>query len=365
MKKIYFFLGTTAELIKVAPVIREFKKRNISFKIISSNQNVLNFDELKPLVGNESADFTLKVNPFKWPRNIYLRFTIWLVKTMVNYLMYFGAEFKDKKNTYLVVHGDTVSAVMGAVVAKFYGVKLVHIESGLRSFNFLEPFPEEISRFIISYLSDIHFCPNKWALGNLKYHRGVKINTFYNTVGESVSLTLKYKKNIKVKRLTKSKYFVFVLHRQEHTMFNKDENEKIFKDIIRFARKNLKCVVIMHKLTEDFLQSQNLLKKLKRNVNVVLAPRLPYSQFLKLIKNSEFLVTDGGTNQEEAYFLGKPCLILRNRTERIEGLGGNAVLAKGSKEVISNFFNNYHKLKRRPVVLKKLPSKIIVDYLVE
>lgn len=363
MKKVYFFLGTNAELIKVAPVIREFKRRKINFKIISSNQNTLNFDELKFLIGRESADYILKINPFKWPKNIYLRFVIWLFKTLGNYLMYFGAEFKERENTYLIVHGDTVSALMGAIVAKFYGVKLVHVESGLRSFNFLEPFPEEICRFIISYLADVHFCPNKWSLKNLKNHGGVKINTFYNTVSESVLLALKNKRDIKRGVLPKVKYFVFVLHRQEHIMFNKSENEKLFNYLVSFAREDLKCVIIMHKLTEDFLKSRNLLKKLKRNHNVVLAPRLPYAQFTRLVRDSEFLVTDGGTNQEEAYFLGKPCLVLRNRTERIEGLGENAILAKGNKEIISNFFENYKKLKRKRIVIRRLPSQIVVDYL--
>lgn len=103
----------------------------------------------------------------------------------------------------------------------------------------------------------------------------------------------------------------------------------------------------MHRLTKNYLKSQNLFPSIKRNSNVVLPERLPYLSFIGLLNAAEFIATDGGTNQEEAYYLGKPCLILRNRTERMEGLGENAVLAHNNWEMISNFINNYKKYRRK------------------
>ena len=81
-------------------------------------------------------------------------------------------------------------------------------------------------------------------------------------------------------------------------------------------------------------------------------------------KKSEFIATDGGSNQEEAYYIGKPCIILRNVTERIEGLGENAVLSKGDEKIILKFINNYHKYERGRVKISVNPSRIIIDYLI-
>lgn len=92
-------------------------------------------------------------------------------------------------------------------------------------------------------------------------------------------------------------------------------------------------------------------------------PRLDYLNFIQLIKRTEFIATDGGSNQEEAYYLGKPCLILRDRTERIEGLGKNSVLCKGQENIIQYFLKNYKNFKREKIKSSIRPSKIIVNYL--
>lgn len=74
-------------------------------------------------------------------------------------------------------------------------------------------------------------------------------------------------------------------------------------------------------------------------------------------------MTDGGSNQEEAYYLGKPCLILRNTTERIEGLGKNALLAYGNVTIVTDFLKGWNKYKKRRVYISRVPSKIIADFL--
>ena len=97
----------------------------------------------------------------------------------------------------------------------------------------------------------------------------------------------------------------------------------------------------------------------------MLIPPVSYTEFLRIIKNSEFLATDGATNQYEAYLMGKPCILLRNHTEQIEGLGKNVILYKSDAKTLKTFVSNYKKYKSVTVTPKKSPSKIIVDSLME
>src|SRR5258706_1406095 len=181
--KIYFFVGTTTELIKLAPIIRELENRKINFKIITSGQTKVNFGELNKIIKKRKADIQLGE---KTDKSSVYKFIIWTVLTFFRATS-LRKEFcrRIAKNSYLIVHGDPVSSFIGAVIAKIYGLKLVHVESGLRSFNFLEPFPEEICRVLISKMADIHLSPNDWAINNLNNDNGVKINTFQNTLIES------------------------------------------------------------------------------------------------------------------------------------------------------------------------------------
>lgn len=164
-------------------------------------------------------------------------------------------------------------------------------------------------------------------------------------------------------KILKSRYFILVIHRQEHVVFNKKKTTEILNCIFDNIPKNLKCVFITHKTTSSFLNSSYFRKRNFPRNKVISSPRLPYSRFIGLLKNSEFLVTDGGSNQEEAYYLGKPCLILRNTTERIEGLGKNALLAYGNVTIVTDFLKGWNKYKKRRVYISRVPSKIIADFL--
>ena len=147
-------------------------------------------------------------------------------------------------------------------------------------------------------------------------------------------------------------------------MFGRQEAYDIFRTILR-NEKRFPCVLIMHKLTSDFLRASGINNKILRDKNIIPVSRLPHRQFMKLIDESQYVVTDGGSNQEEAYYLGKPCLLIRKHTERIEGLGGNVVLSKMDKRVIKQFQKNYRQYRRERVQTGASPAKIIVDYLIK
>ncbi|KKQ95714.1 MAG: UDP-N-acetylglucosamine 2-epimerase [Candidatus Woesebacteria bacterium GW2011_GWB1_43_14] len=345
----------------MSPVIRELRDRKINFKLITSGQNEILFDEFIDYLGPVKPDISFG---YKSNKSSMIYFVLWAVRTFFAGLVSLRKEFTgiNKENVYFVVHGDTISSLIGALMASFYGLKIVHVESGLRSYNFFEPFPEEISRFIISRLANINFCPNSWCVGNLKSAKGIKINTSQNTLIDIFMAAMKDIKKTHLSIKLPKKYFVLVVHRQEHVIFSREKTKEIFWHVLK-NEDNLACVLIMHKLTSDFLNSFGVDTKLLVRRGVIPVPRLSYFRFMKVIAGAQYFITDGGSNQEEAFYLGKPCLLLRKRTERIEGLGGNVVLSKLNKQTISKFQKNYKKYQRHRVRSKISPAKIIVDYL--
>lgn len=357
-KKVYFFMGTTAEFIKLAPVIKELKKQNIKFKIITSGQNPINFEDLKDYIGLVKANIALKEKPSKSSMFLFL---IWAFKSLFEGITSLKKEFKglNKNNSYFIVHGDTISSTIGSLIAKFHGLKLVHIESGLRSFSFFEPFPEEICRVINMRLADILFCPNQWAIDNIKTFKGIKVDTKQNTLVESFEWAMKANKNLDFKKKYK-KYYILYIRRQEHLYFQKEWTIKIINTVLNSASAGLNCLFSVHFLNKDLLP-KNLTQE--RQKKLITIDRLSYTNFMKLMSQAEFIATDGCTNQEEASYMGLPLLALRNRTERIEGLEENVIISKGGKHIIKDFLKNYKKYRRKPISFKERPSKIIVDYL--
>lgn len=363
-KKIYIFIGTTAELIKIAPVIKELQRQKKAFKLIATGQNNINFQEMTSYLGDIRPDILFEK---KSDKSSVISFFFWTIKTFFAGLFLLRKEFSgiDRKMSFLIVHGDTVSSMLGALIGTFYRLQIVHVESGLRSFNYLEPFPEEICRSIVSSVSALHFCPNEWAVNNVKRQKSMSVNTYENTLYESFLMAMKTAKKPAILKKIKKKYFVLVIHRQEHVIFGKEKTKKVFETILKNKDKSLQGILIMHDLTQSFLNAIDpaLFTSLKKQF--VILPRLSYIEFMKLLDSSEFLVTDGGSNQEEAYYMGKPCLILRNVTERKEGLGKNAVISKNDENIIIDFLKNYKRYEQKRLASNVKPAKIVVDYLIK
>ncbi len=358
-KRVYFFLGTIAEFIKLAPIIKELQERKIKFKIIISGQSPVNFNELKDYLGPIKPDILLKE---KFKKSSIILFFIWSIGALIEGIFSLRKEFKklNKTNSYFIVHGDTVSSTIGSLIAKFYNLKLVHIESGLRSYNFLEPFPEEICRYINMSLADILFCPNEWALNNTKNFKGEKVNTKENTLIEPFWWAMNQTKKLNYKRKF-GKYYILYIRRQEHLYFRKNYIGKIITTVFNTANKNLNCLFSLNPLNAFLFGILN--SKKKKDYHLIPIERLPYADFMQLLNQAEFIATDGCTNQEEAYYMGLPLLALRNRTERIEGLKKNVIISKGNKNIIGNFLTKYKKYRNKTIMIKEKPSKIIVDYL--
>ena len=143
---------------------------------------------------------------------------------------------------------------------------------------------------------------------------------------------------------------------------SKEFVEKVVDSAIKTA--NSKHVVfIMHKITENTLTKLGLYDRVKNNKNITILDRVDYFDFMKILENSLFVITDGGSNQEELAYMGKPALILRKRTERQDGLGENVLLYEGDINKIDEFLNTYEQYKRNPVEMRFSPSDVIADKL--
>ncbi len=358
-EKIFFFIGTTAELIKVFPIMKELERRSKSYQLIASGQNKLDGDiifrtEIRP-VDIQLSDSDINQSVF----SLFSWFFLTTVKSLFKLRTYFKGSNRD--NTVLIVHGDTISTVMGALLGKFFRLKIIHIEAGLRSYNFFNPFPEEIDRMIVSKLADIHCCPNSWALKNVEKKSGLKVNTFQNTLLDSLNFALSIeKKSDLYNELSSKDFFIFVFHRQEN-LFNEELLKTIFAKVIEYSENNIQCLLIMHKPTEAALRKANMLEDIRVRTSIKITNRLSYFDFMDVLSMSKFIVTDGGSNQEESYYFGKPCLILRKTTERNEGVGENVVLSHLKMNKIDEFFANYKSYNREKVCLETSPSSLIVN----
>lgn len=348
---IYIILGTRAQFIKMAPIIKELDKRKIKYKFIYTAQHKETIDEIRNNFLIRKPDFSFN---FKNETKSIKLFGLWILKA--TWILLSKKKIIIPKKGLILTHGDTITCLWAAILGKTRNCKVMHIESGLRSYNIFNPFPEEIIRLMVFRFSDIFVCPNNWAKNNLKRYKGIKINTYFNTQYDSLRLALQNKVTNK-----KFKYVVISIHRFEN-LFNKKRLAIVLK-IINKISLNIKIYFVLHPSTKNRLIKLGYFTELKKIKSLKLLDRLSFFSFINLISNSEFVITDGGSNQEELYYLGKPTLILRKKTERKEGLGKNAVLSNFDLKAIDEFLMDYNKYKTKKIIVKKSPSKIIVDWI--
>lgn len=348
--KIHILIGTKAELIKMVGLLKEFDKRKINYNFIHTGQHTKSGEELIKAfkLKNPNVWITKRKEDLKTINEAFF----WTLKCIL-----LGRKLNISKEDILIVHGDTESTLIGTVIAKIHGCKLAHVEGGLRSYKLLNPFPEEIIRRITDFFSKYIFCTSEWACSNIKRKRRKSvINIEGNTVIDAVSHSLKVKSKEKI---PKEKYAVLMLHRKE-TLYVKKKLEIALKVIEKIV-KRFHTIFIISKNTEYVLKKRGILNKLKKNSNVEIKGYYDYPTFIKLAKKSEFIAADSGGIQEETYTLNVPYLILREVTERQEGLEETACLSKLDMKKISYFLDNYKEFKRKSKIKERNPSKRIVD----
>ena len=223
----------------------------------------------------------------------------------------------DQKPDLVLVVGDVNSTVACTLVAVKLGIKCVHVESGLRSFD--RRMPEEINRLMTDVVCDYLFVSEESGMENLK-HEGTPDSKVFHVGNVMIDSLVNHvqaadgSKILDELGVEKEKYCLVTLHRPSNV--DDPENAKTLVETLIEVSKKLKIVFPIHPRTLKNFGTMNLLKGFSDNENIKLTEPLGYLDFMKLMKESAFLLTDSGGIQEETTYLGKPCLTLRENTER-------------------------------------------------
>ena len=301
--KIISVVGTRPNIVKIASLVKEFSKHpDITNILVHTGQH---YDEkmsdsfFRELEIPE-PDINLGIGSGSHAEQTG-RIMIEFEKVLLN----------EKPDLVLVV-GDVNSTLACALTSVKLGIKVAHIEAGLRSFD--REMPEEINRILTDQISDCLFTTEKDAEKNLLNEGIAKSKIFF--VGNLMIDTLLIHKEraSNLKKPDSNDYAILTLHRPS----NVDDKETLSNilEIIREIQSQIKIIWPMHPRTRNNLEGFNLKEKLKEMKNVSISDPLTYLEFMNAVMNSKFVLTDSGGIQEETTVLNIPCITLRDNTER-------------------------------------------------
>lgn len=306
-------LGTRAELIKTFPVLQELEDRGHEVTLVHTGQHDL--EETCERFGIRRPDTVLSDQPegssrFNGSKLKAVQWTLGLMRDL-------RAAIRDSEPDAVLYHGDTMTTAMAAVTASrcsflLKGFRTAHIEAGLRSGSIWEPFPEELSRVVSDLLSDVLFAVSGRSVDNLRLHRwiGKDVQLVGNTVVDSVERALA----IGDYHGREDEYGIVTVHRHE----NISSPERMEKIVSILEESPMELLFPLHDNTRATMEEYGLMERLEEAVEVI--DLVDYPEFLHLLRDAELVYTDGGSIQEESLIFGVPCVLLRQRTERQEGL---------------------------------------------
>lgn len=335
--KLAFAFGTRPEVIKMAPIILKAKDLGHEVVICLSGQHQeMIFPFLKFF--NLTPDYNIEIMT---PGQTLTKMTSKAIDG-------FADAFSVIKPDMIFVQGDTTSTLSAALSGFYAKIPVAHVEAGLRTESPYSPFPEEMNRRITSQLSTYHFCPTERARQTLiknNFHENIYVTG--NTSIDALNYTLTklknekhYEENIlkKLDFIDCSKKIVLVTsHRRENLGKGQEEIFQALKKI-HDNFEDIQIIFPVHLNPEVQRAAHDNLNNLER---VFLIEPLDYVQFVWLMSKSYIILTDSGGIQEEAPHLGKPVIVLRNETERQEGIdAGTCFLAGTDKDKIYSLTEN-------------------------
>jgi UDP-N-acetylglucosamine 2-epimerase (non-hydrolysing) len=355
---IHIVLGTKAQLVKMAPVMVRLTERGVPYRFIHTGQHQATMSEMLEEFALKPPDVVLHSG-----RDIVSlpQMALWLVRILAKSALARREIFGPAARGIVLVHGDTFSTLLGALMGRVAGLRVGHVESGLRSFDVFHPFPEEITRLLTFRLSHVLYCPGQWAVDNVAGYRREKVDTGVNTLADTVALAGGVR--LREDHVPAGPYALVSLHRYEN-IFRRERFRQLVEIVEEIAEAE-HCLFILHPPTEQQLRRSGLYERLDANPRIELRPRYSYFDFFALMQRADYVVTDGGSIQEESSYLGIPCLLLRKATEREEGLGANAVLSNYDRRVIRDFTLDYRAHRQPPAETRNHPSDIIIDSALE
>lgn len=299
--KIATVVGARPQFIKIAPVSREIRK-NFKEIIIHTGQH---YDYKMDRIFFEELDIPEPDYYLGVGSGTHGYQTGEMLKEIEEVLI-------KEKPEFVLVYGDTNSTLAGALAGAKLGIKVAHVEAGLRSFD--KSMPEEINRILTDHCSDLLFCPTETAVKNLA-KEGIKDGVYLT--GDVMVDSLLQNKEIAERKsrileeleLKSNDYIVATVHRAGNT----DKRENLENIVNAFCEVNETIVFPVHPRTEKYLKEYGLFDKLKASVKLI--KPLGYLDFLKLMIHAKKIVTDSGGIQKEAYILKVPCITLRENTE--------------------------------------------------
>lgn len=348
MKKIMFIYGTRPEAIKMAPLIKEFKKHPNLFKVVVclTGQHRQMLDQINGFFGI-TGDYDLNLM-----KNNQTLFDI------VSGCLLGLKDILEKESPDLVfVQGDTSTVLAGALASYFYKIPVAHLEAGLRSGDKYSPFPEEGNRILTGHIAYIHFAPTDRAVENLRLE-GISNNVFKvgNTVIDALHLGLDLIK--KTDSIIYDNFFDFLDFQKRIVLVTGHRRESFgdgFEHIckaISYVADKYKDVQFVYPMHFNPNVRKPVMRYLSRKENVYLIEPLDYPYLIWLMEKCFFVITDSGGIQEEAPALGKPVLVMRDVTERQEGIEAGTAKLVGTDsniiidniELLINDVNEYDKM---------------------
>lgn len=334
--------GTRPEAVKMAPLILELEKQSDIFEsvVVVTAQHREMLDQVLKI---------FKITP-DYDLNI-MKPNQSLADITSNALQKLDPVIKEVNPDVVLVHGDTTTAYVAGLTAFYNQVKVGHVEAGLRTWNIYSPFPEEANRQMIDILTDFYFAPTKTSYANLISEMKPSSRVFItgNTVIDALSETIRedYKHEILEKIASDEKYVLMTMHRRENLGSPMKTVFEAAKDVVDSDEK-LHLVYPVHLNPKVQKIADEILGEHPR---IHLIDPLDVFDFHNIASRSYFIMSDSGGVQEEAPSFNVPVLVLRDTTERPEGVDAGTLKLVGTnyesvKKEMLNLLNNNNAYKR-------------------
>jgi UDP-N-acetylglucosamine 2-epimerase (non-hydrolysing) len=334
-KKILSIFGTRPEAIKMAPVIKELEKHGDKIRclVCVTAQHRQMLDQVIDLFGiKPDVDLNLMEDNQT------------LSQITARTLIALDDVFKEIKPDWVLVQGDTTTTMVASLVAFYHGVRIGHIESGLRTYNKKAPFPEEINRRMTSVVADLHFAPTEKAKQNL-LKEGVDEKRIFvtgNTVIDALLMIVERQSKPEVQekwnRYFGDKFGISFDNGRRQILVTGHRRESFGKGLenicnaLREIAHSYKDVEIIYPVHLNPNVQEPVRRILNDTKRVHLIPPLDYEPFVYLMSKSYLILTDSGGIQEEAPSLGKPVLVMRETTERPEAVKAGTARLVGTDQ---------------------------------